>query len=88
MGGPVSFKPPPASIAAVFASLFCRMFVLQLLATLAAGFIALLAFCTAKLLVRHAWYTHRMARFSKPHARSWLLGHLGQVTLNLTVPCL
>lgn len=53
----------------------------QLLALLAAAPVALLTFWTAKLLVRHAWYTHRMACFSKPHAHSWLLGHLGQVTL-------
>lgn len=53
----------------------------QLLAVLAAAPVALLTFWTAKLLVRHTWYTHRMACFSKPHAHSWLLGHLGQVTL-------
>lgn len=63
------------------------MSVLQILVVLAAGLGALLAFWTAKLLVRHAWYTHRMSCFSKPPARSWLLGHLGQVTLNLTVVC-
>lgn len=72
-------------------SLSCRMSVLQLalswtgscqlLAVLAAAPVALLTFWMAKLLVRHAWYTHRMACFSKPQARSWLLGHLGQVTL-------
>uniref|UniRef100_H3DID8 aromatase n=1 Tax=Tetraodon nigroviridis TaxID=99883 RepID=H3DID8_TETNG len=59
------------------------MTVLQLLAALGAGLCAglcaLLAFWTAKLLVRHAWYTHRMSCFSRPHARSWLLGHLGQM---------
>lgn len=80
-----------ASIAAVCHSLSCRMSVFhlalswtsicQLLAVLAAAPVALLTFWTAKLLVRHAWYTHRMACFSKPHAHSWLLGHLGQVTL-------
>uniref|UniRef100_A0A7N8WQV7 aromatase n=1 Tax=Mastacembelus armatus TaxID=205130 RepID=A0A7N8WQV7_9TELE len=32
-----------------------------------------------KLLVRHAWYTHKLSCFSKPHADSWLIGHLGQV---------
>ncbi|TWW63857.1 cytochrome P450 4F3 [Takifugu flavidus] len=53
--------------------------VCPLLAVLAAAPVALLTFWTAKLLVRHAWYTHRMACFSKPHARSWLLGHLGQM---------
>ncbi|XP_051284374.1 cytochrome P450 4F3 [Dicentrarchus labrax] len=34
---------------------------------------------TAKLLVRHVWYTHRLSCFSKPHANSWLFGHLGQM---------
>uniref|UniRef100_A0A7N9ALA5 aromatase n=1 Tax=Mastacembelus armatus TaxID=205130 RepID=A0A7N9ALA5_9TELE len=32
-----------------------------------------------KLLVRHAWYTHKLSCFSKPHADSWLIGHLGQM---------
>lgn len=76
---------PPVTTAAVSLSLLCGMPVLQLLAALAAGIGALLAFWTIKLLVRHAWYTYRMSCFSKPRAHSWLLGHLGQVTQNLTV---
>ncbi|TKS66545.1 Leukotriene-B(4) omega-hydroxylase 2 [Collichthys lucidus] len=40
---------------------------------------ALVAVWTAKLLVRHAWYAHRLSCFSKPPADSWLLGHLGQM---------
>lgn len=63
----------------------------QLLSALAAGLGALLALWTLKLLVRHAWLTHRLSCFSKPHANSWLFGHLGQVgdasfTLRV-VPC-
>lgn len=53
----------------------------QLLILITAALGALLAYWTLKLLVRHAWYTHRMACFSTPPAHSWLLGHLGQVTL-------
>ncbi|XP_044044523.1 cytochrome P450 4F3 isoform X1 [Siniperca chuatsi] len=43
------------------------------------GLGAVVAGWTARLLVRHAWYTHRLSCFSKPHANSWLLGHLGQM---------
>ena len=75
----LSFQLPAATVAAVSPLLLCRMSVLQLLAALAAGLGVLLAFWTAKLLLRHAWYTYRMTCFSKPYARSWLLGHLGQV---------
>ncbi|KAM8904808.1 cytochrome P450 4F3 [Spinachia spinachia] len=40
---------------------------------------AVAAFWITRLLLRHAWYTHRLSCFSKPHANSWLLGHLGQM---------
>ncbi|RVE75521.1 hypothetical protein OJAV_G00017720 [Oryzias javanicus] len=43
------------------------------------GLLALLVVWTARLLLRHAWYTRRMSGFSRPRARSWLLGHLGQM---------
>ncbi|XP_034405952.1 cytochrome P450 4F3 isoform X2 [Cyclopterus lumpus] len=39
---------------------------------------ALVSVWTARLLVRHVWFTCRLSCFSKPHADSWLLGHLGQ----------
>lgn len=51
----------------------------QVLSVVAAGIGAVVTVWTAKLLVRHAWYTQRLSCFSKPHAKSWLLGHLGQV---------
>lgn len=43
------------------------------------GLVAVVAAWTARLLVRHAWFTHKLSSFSKPHADSWLIGHLGQV---------
>lgn len=53
--------------------------VCQVLFLVGTGLGAVIAVWTARLLVRHAWYTHRLSCFSKPHANSWLLGHLGQV---------
>uniref|UniRef100_UPI0037E94A42 cytochrome P450 4F3 n=1 Tax=Semicossyphus pulcher TaxID=241346 RepID=UPI0037E94A42 len=49
------------------------------LSLVGAGLIAVAAVLTVKLLVRHAWYTHRLSCFSKPPTNSWLLGHLGQM---------
>lgn len=34
---------------------------------------------TVKLLVQHAWFTRRLASFSKPPAPCWLVGHWGQM---------
>nr|QQL94723.1 cytochrome P450 4f3-like protein [Lateolabrax maculatus] len=51
----------------------------QVLLVVGKGLGAVVAAWTVKLLVRHAWYTHRLSCFSKPHANSWLLGHLGQM---------
>lgn len=51
----------------------------QLLSLVATVLVAAVALWTVKLLVRHAWYTQRLSCFSKPHADSWLLGHLGKV---------
>ncbi|XP_039998136.1 cytochrome P450 4F3 isoform X2 [Xiphias gladius] len=51
----------------------------QILYVVATGLVAVVAVWTARLLVRHAWYTHRLSCFSKPHADSWLIGHLGQM---------
>ncbi|XP_041822084.1 cytochrome P450 4F3 [Chelmon rostratus] len=53
--------------------------VCQVLFLVGTGLGAVIAVWTARLLVRHAWYTHRLSCFSKPHANSWLLGHLGQM---------
>ncbi|XP_068446781.1 cytochrome P450 4F3 [Clinocottus analis] len=49
------------------------------LVALAAGAGTVVAVWTARLLLRHAWYTTKLSCFSKPHANSWLLGHLGQM---------
>uniref|UniRef100_A0A3Q4HHW0 Cytochrome P450, family 4, subfamily F, polypeptide 3 n=1 Tax=Neolamprologus brichardi TaxID=32507 RepID=A0A3Q4HHW0_NEOBR len=43
------------------------------------GLVAVVALWTARLLLRHAWYTHKLSCFSKPQTRSWLLGHLGKM---------
>ncbi|KAK5847759.1 hypothetical protein PBY51_016863 [Eleginops maclovinus] len=51
----------------------------QLLVLVGAGLGAVVAVWTVKLLVRHAWFTHRLSCFSKPHAPSWLLGHMGKM---------
>ncbi len=51
----------------------------QVLVVVFTGLGAVVAVWTAKLLARHAWFTYRLSCFSKPHANSWLLGHLGQV---------
>ncbi|XP_028983307.1 cytochrome P450 4F3 [Betta splendens] len=51
----------------------------QVLCVLAAGLVAMVTAWTVRLLVRHAWYTHQLSCFAKPHASSWLIGHLGQM---------
>ncbi|XP_029306483.1 cytochrome P450 4F3 isoform X2 [Cottoperca gobio] len=51
----------------------------QLLSVAGTGLGAVAAVWTVRLLGRHAWYTYRLSCFSKPHATSWLLGHLGQM---------
>ncbi|XP_029942080.1 cytochrome P450 4F3 [Salarias fasciatus] len=40
---------------------------------------ALAAAWTVRLLLRHAWFTHRLSCFSTPPTHSWLLGHMGQM---------
>ncbi|KAM9333924.1 cytochrome P450 4F3 [Symphorus nematophorus] len=51
----------------------------QVLSVVGAGLGAVVVFLMARLLVRHAWYMHRLSCFSKPQVNSWLLGHLGQM---------
>ncbi|XP_036947639.1 cytochrome P450 4F3 isoform X1 [Acanthopagrus latus] len=51
----------------------------QVLFVVGAGLTAVVAAWTARLLVRHAWFMHRLSCFSKPPANSWILGHLGQM---------
>lgn len=50
-----------------------------LLCIVGTGLLAAVAIWTVRLLLRHAWFTHRLSCFSKPQTRSWLLGHLGQM---------
>uniref|UniRef100_A0A671WU54 Cytochrome P450 family 4 subfamily F member 8 n=1 Tax=Sparus aurata TaxID=8175 RepID=A0A671WU54_SPAAU len=51
----------------------------QVLFVVGTGLAAVVAAWTARLLVRHAWFMHRLSCFSKPPANSWILGHLGQM---------
>ncbi|KAM9835747.1 cytochrome P450 4F3 [Aulostomus maculatus] len=51
----------------------------QVLLAVSTGLAAVVAAWTVRLLVRHAWFTHKLSCFSKPHADSWLMGHLGQM---------
>uniref|UniRef100_A0A3Q0RC30 Cytochrome P450 family 4 subfamily F member 8 n=1 Tax=Amphilophus citrinellus TaxID=61819 RepID=A0A3Q0RC30_AMPCI len=50
-----------------------------LLCIVGTGLLAALTIWTVRLLLRHAWFTHRLSCFSKPQTHSWLLGHLGQM---------
>ncbi|KAM6893583.1 cytochrome P450 4F3 isoform 1-T1 [Xenentodon cancila] len=43
------------------------------------GLVAVVLGGTLRLLVRHAWYTHKLSCFKKPPTHSWLIGHLGQM---------
>ncbi|XP_061122567.1 cytochrome P450 4F3 [Syngnathus typhle] len=63
----------------VFCHVFCWVTLCQVLQVAAAGLVATVTFWTAKLLLQHAWFTYRLSCFSKPHADSWLIGHLGQM---------
>ncbi|CAL1598430.1 unnamed protein product [Knipowitschia caucasica] len=51
----------------------------HILAVIGAGLGAIVLIWITNLLVRHAWYSHRLSCFSKPPTHSWLLGHLGQM---------
>ncbi|KAG7503777.1 hypothetical protein JOB18_044750 [Solea senegalensis] len=51
----------------------------QILWVVVTGLVIVVAAWTARLLVRHAWYVHRLSCFSRPRAHSWLIGHLGQM---------
>ncbi|XP_029371055.1 docosahexaenoic acid omega-hydroxylase CYP4F3-like isoform X2 [Echeneis naucrates] len=51
----------------------------QVLYAVCAGLAVVVAVWTVRLLVRHAWYTHRLSCFSKPPVDSWLKGHLGKM---------
>ncbi|CAB1414765.1 unnamed protein product [Pleuronectes platessa] len=51
----------------------------QILFAAGTGLVAVAAAWTVWLLARHAWFTRRLSGFSRPHADSWLIGHLGQM---------
>ncbi|XP_061841246.1 cytochrome P450 4F3 isoform X2 [Nerophis lumbriciformis] len=52
----------------------------QALLLASAGLVAVVTVWTARLLLRHVWFTRRLSCFSRPRADSWLIGHLGQST--------
>ncbi|XP_061683154.1 cytochrome P450 4F3 isoform X2 [Syngnathoides biaculeatus] len=58
---------------------FCWAALCHVLQVAAAVLVALVTLWTTRLLLHHAWFTRRLSCFSKPHADSWLLGHLGQM---------
>ncbi|XP_061524216.1 cytochrome P450 4F3 isoform X3 [Phycodurus eques] len=59
--------------------LFCWAALCHVLQVAAAGLVAVVTVRTAELLLQHARLTRRLSCFSKPHADSWLIGHLGQM---------
>ncbi|KAM7365510.1 hypothetical protein PAMP_016430 [Pampus punctatissimus] len=63
----------------VLSHVLCWTGLCQVLVLVSTALVALVAVQTARLLVRHAWYTHRLSCFNKPPAHSWLIGHLGQM---------
>ncbi|XP_077428487.1 cytochrome P450 4F3 [Vanacampus margaritifer] len=62
-----------------FSQVFCWAALSQVLQVAAAGLVAMVTVWTTRLLLQHAWFTCRLSCFSKPHADSWLIGHLGQM---------
>ncbi|XP_072304950.1 cytochrome P450 4F3 [Eucyclogobius newberryi] len=50
-----------------------------ILAVIGTGLGAIVVIWTVNLLLRHAWYSHKLSCFSKPPSHSWLIGHLGQM---------
>lgn len=70
---------------ALLHSVLCQVFswagLCLVLRGVGTGLVVAAAAWTARLLLRHTWYTHRLSCFNKPPTRSWLLGHLGQVLL-------
>ncbi|XP_051912900.1 cytochrome P450 4F3 [Hippocampus zosterae] len=63
----------------VFSQVFCWATLCQVLQVAAAGLVAIVTIWTTRLLLQHAWFTYRLSCFSKPHADSWLIGHLGKM---------
>ncbi|XP_033835029.2 cytochrome P450 4F3 [Periophthalmus magnuspinnatus] len=51
----------------------------HILLVIGAGLGSMVVIWTANLLMRHAWYSHKLSCFSKPPTHSWLIGHLGQM---------
>uniref|UniRef100_A0A3Q1EDM3 Cytochrome P450 family 4 subfamily F member 8 n=1 Tax=Acanthochromis polyacanthus TaxID=80966 RepID=A0A3Q1EDM3_9TELE len=68
---------------ALFQTVLCQVLswkgICLVLNVVATGLLAAAAVWTLKLLVRHAWYTHKLSCFNKPQTHSWLVGHLGQM---------
>uniref|UniRef100_A0A3P8TAA8 Cytochrome P450, family 4, subfamily F, polypeptide 3 n=1 Tax=Amphiprion percula TaxID=161767 RepID=A0A3P8TAA8_AMPPE len=68
---------------ALLQSVLCQVLswkgICLVLNVVATGLVAVAAVWTLKLLVRHAWYTHKLSCFNKPPTHSWLVGHLGQM---------
>ncbi|XP_042369093.1 cytochrome P450 4F3 [Plectropomus leopardus] len=63
----------------VLSQVLCWTGLCHVLFVAGAGLGVVVAMWMVRLLVGHIWYTHRLSCFSKPHTKSWLLGHLGQM---------
>ncbi|XP_038575785.1 cytochrome P450 4F3 isoform X1 [Micropterus salmoides] len=72
-------NPSMSVLQGVFSQVLSWTGLCQVLFVVSTGLGAVVIGWTVRLLMRHAWYTHRLSCFSKPHANSWLLGHLGQM---------
>ncbi|XP_056443645.1 cytochrome P450 4F3 [Gadus chalcogrammus] len=51
----------------------------QVLVIAATALVGVATAWVGRLLLRHAWFRHRLSCFSTPPAHSWLIGHLGQM---------
>ncbi|CAL8283740.1 unnamed protein product [Gadus morhua 'NCC'] len=66
-------------VSAVFFSNLLRGGPWQVLVIAATALVGVASAWVGRLLLRHAWFRHRLSCFSRPPAHSWLIGHLGQM---------
>ncbi|CAL8406961.1 unnamed protein product [Arctogadus glacialis] len=66
-------------VSALFFSNLLRGGPWQVLVIVATALVGVATAWVGRLLLRHAWFRHRLSCFSTPPAHSWLMGHLGQM---------
>ncbi|XP_059905018.1 cytochrome P450 4F3 [Gadus macrocephalus] len=66
-------------VSALFFSNLLRGGPWQVLVIAATALVGVATAWVGRLLLRHAWFRHRLSCFSTPPAQSWLMGHLGQM---------